>query len=194
MLANTGVTFQKWVKCCRAKRTCICTCTISPRRESNGTLGWWSGPSKARSLIQRLSESLLLPRKLLLLHHQHPLHPPLVPQPHPLGLRLCSVLVKNKCLWEEVNTFLLSVIYTLVWRSKQQFPSWDQDLKGGQGENEAVWWGRWGCTADGWQVGGRDRRWGRGTEDKLRLLVKTPDFGTMVRQQFWATRREPGFL
>lgn len=50
------------------------------------------------------------------------------------------------------------------------------------------------CRADGWQVSGRDRRWGRGTEDRLCLLVRTPDPGTRIRGQFWAICREPGFL
>lgn len=91
------------------------------------------------------------------------------------------------------NTFLLSVIYTLVWRSQRAVSFLRPGLERTGRE--------WGClmgvgawAADGWQENGRDRRWGRGTEDKLRLLVKTPDFGTKVRGQFRAIFREPGFL
>lgn len=159
-LANIGVTFQKWVKCCRAKRTCICTCTVFPQRESDSTPGG-SGPSKAGSLIQRLREAPSTQEAPP--PPPAPLPPPLVPKPHPLGLRLFSVLVKNKCLQEEVNTFLFSVIYTLVWRSQQHFLSWDGDLKGGQGENEAVWWGHRGAEL----MGGR---WVAETEGEAEAL------------------------
>lgn len=68
----------------------------------------------------------------------------LVPQPHFLRLRLCSVLVKKQMSLGRSNTFLLSLISTPVSRSQWQFLSWDWDWKGGQGENEAVWWGAGG--------------------------------------------------
>lgn len=41
-------------------------------------------------------------------------------------------------------------------------------------------------------MSGGDRSWD--TEDKLHLLIKTPDFGTTVLGQFWAICREPGSL
>lgn len=56
------------------------------------------------------------------------------------------------------------------------------------------------CTVAVWQRVGSwwdpkmrsgDKNWGRGTEDKLRLLIKTPDFGTMIPRQFWAVYRKP---
>lgn len=113
----------------------------------------------------------------------------LVPQPHFLRLRLCSVLVKKQMSLGRSNTFLLSLISTPVSRTQWQFLSWDWDWKGGQGENEAVWCGvgvvhSW-WVADGWQ-----RHW----RQTLHLLVKTPDFGTMVLGQLWAICRRPGFL
>lgn len=75
-------------------------------------------------------------------------------------------------------------------RSRWQFLSCEQDLKRTGREVKLLC--RWGWEADGtlrWVSSG-DRSWGRGPEDKLHLLIKTPDFGTMV----WAICREPGFL
>lgn len=67
--------------------------------------------------------------------------PPLFPQPFPL----CSS-EKPVFLWRN-NTFLLSVIYTLLWRSQWQLLSWEHALKDrewgycGSLTGVGSWWG-----------------------------------------------------
>lgn len=93
------------------------------------------------------------------------------------------------------NTFLVSVIYILVWRSQWQFLSCEQDLRTGKGER----WGYCGCLMEGGAADGI-LRWVLETEAEAEalktnhLLRKTPDFGTTVLGQFWAICREPGSL
>lgn len=79
---------------------------------------------------------------------------PGVPHPFPLGLRLCSVKAKNKCLLGQS----WSVIYISVWTNQQPSSSLEPP---GKKVLEKVWWVVGSCGTFAGMWGSSEERLGR---------------------------------